>query len=265
MNKLQIEIPKPSQYVSHKQVEEIATEMNKRYRVELNHPNGHIVDVMRFIDECLRINIIWEEIEEPPNRICFARLHQEDGEHTITVNEKHRALFEAKPELLRSCLSHEVGHYILRHLENSSPTEEQNSLFEVEKQTTKYFHDSTWSQQGLSHQDFLKLKNDLAKTAWNNEKDRELLNHLEDRLELKWMYYQAEQFSSCFLVPQDKLYEYLNEGLDITKWPSLYALKDKFGVSISMIKVRLEKLGTIKVENKVITLVQSPTQEKMWL
>ncbi|MDQ3747812.1 MAG: hypothetical protein M3367_02180 [Acidobacteriota bacterium] len=114
MNRIPIEIPEPSQFVSHPKVEEIATELNKFYRTQLNHPEGHIVDVENFITNSLGIKIIWEAIPEPENRICFAQVICENDGYKITLNQNHRSLFSSKPELLRSCLSHEIGHCVLR-------------------------------------------------------------------------------------------------------------------------------------------------------
>lgn len=264
MKNLPIDIPKPSEFIKHSIIDDIANEVNKIYRIQLNDTSEQVSDVEKFIDSYLQINILWDEIAEPENRICFAKLSCENDEYTITLNENHRSLFDSKLFLLRSCLSHETGHYVLRHFEKMFSDESQRSLFGDDENQPKYLHDSAWSQLGLSRVDFINLKNHLAKTFWKNQQDRDLLKTLADRIEPQWMYLQAEQFSSCFLIPKDKLLGFLNNGLDLTNWQSLYLLKDTFGVSISMIVVRLEKLGLIKVIGKQITLIEKPKQSKMW-
>ncbi len=264
MNILPIEIPKPSKFVKHTIVDEIANEVNKIYRVQMNHSAGYIVDVEKFIDVYLKMNIIWEEIDEPTNRVCFAKLSYDESEYTITLNENHRLLFESKSELLRSCLSHEIGHYALKHFEHLFSNSSQGNLFGNEENSPNYLHDSSWQQLGVTYEVIAELKNKLAKTALLNEKDRKLISTLEDRLELKWMYLQAEQFSSCFLIPKAKLFDFLNDGLDLTNWQSLYSLRDIFGVSISMMVVRLEKLELIKVCGKQIQLFKTLKQSNFW-
>ncbi len=263
MNRIPIEVPEPSQYVSHPKVEEIATEVNKFYRTQLNHPEGHIVDVENFTKNALGIEIIWEEIQEPENRICFAQVSCGNNGYKIKLNQKRRLLFDSKPELLRSSLSHEIGHCVLRHFECLNTNENQGNLFNAKENSNNYFHDSAWRQLGLSHEDFISVKNGLAKTAWANKEDKELLDFFEDRLEPNWMYWQAEQFSSCFLIPHDKLFDYLETGLNLAEWRSLYWLRDKFGVSISMVKVRLEKLKLIELKNGKLMVVPKPIQNKI--
>ncbi len=262
MNRIPIEVPEPSQYVSHLKVEEIANELNKFYRTQLNHPEGHIVDVEDFITNSLGIKIIWEAIPEPENRICFAQVICENDGYKITLNQNHHLLFSSKPELLRSCLSHEIGHCVLRHFECLNTNENQGNLFNAER-NNNHFHDSAWRQLGLSHEDFIVVKNELAKTAWNKKEDKELLDFFNDYLEPKWMYWQAEQFSSCFLIPHDKLFDYLETGLNLADWNSLYWLRDKFGVSISMVRIRLEKLKLIEFNDGKLTIVPKPIQNKI--
>lgn len=245
-----LHIPKPSQYVSHNKVDEIATELARAYRQNGDAQNDTL-GVENFVSNVLEKNVFWRPIPEPENRICFASIDHD----RIKLNENHRPLFDAKPFLLRSCLSHEIGHEILGHLELLRSNANQVSLFDVTPTSEFVFHDSAWRQFDLTREEIVRVKNELAKTAWMNEQDREVLRMLADRLEPEWMYYQAEHFAACFLIPRDRLFEQLETGIDITKWPTLYSLRDRFGVSISMMCVRLEKLKLIEIKNKQIILV----------
>jgi hypothetical protein len=38
------------------------------------------------------------------------------------------------------------------------------------------------------------------------------------------------------------------EDVDLLRWPNLYRLRDKFSVSITALKIRLENLGLIYVD-----------------
>jgi Zn-dependent peptidase ImmA (M78 family) len=55
---------------------------------------------------------------------------------------------------------------------------------------------------------------------------------------------QADMFSAAILMPTDLVKETVS-GRDIFSWPALYQLRDEWGVSISALKIRLEKLGLI--------------------
>jgi Zn-dependent peptidase ImmA (M78 family) len=63
---------------------------------------------------------------------------------------------------------------------------------------------------------------------------------------------QAEKYASFLLMPHYLLMPKL-DGKDITRWPTLYSLKDEFGVTITAFKNRLVDLGLIYVSpNKKI-------------
>ncbi len=57
---------------------------------------------------------------------------------------------------------------------------------------------------------------------------------------------QAHRFMGFLLMPSELLMEAI-EGVDLLSWPTLYRLRDKFQVTISALKVRLEKLGLLYV------------------
>lgn len=54
--------------------------------------------------------------------------------------------------------------------------------------------------------------------------------------------WQAERFASYLLLPAQFLLPAL-EGLNLHRWPDLYRLRDQFNVSITALRIRLEKLG----------------------
>lgn len=62
---------------------------------------------------------------------------------------------------------------------------------------------------------------------------------------------QAEKFAAFLLMPRHLILQEI-EGLDLTKWPTLYRLRDLFGVSITAMKNRLTGMGLIYVVDKQI-------------
>ncbi len=57
---------------------------------------------------------------------------------------------------------------------------------------------------------------------------------------------QAHRFMGYLLLPHDLLKEAI-EGVDLLSWPNLYRLREQFDVTISVLTIRLERLGLIYV------------------
>jgi hypothetical protein len=45
-----------------------------------------------------------------------------------------------------------------------------------------------------------------------NEKVRKFLQGFDEHFEEKWMFWQAEHFALCFLIPKDCVFNILNAG-----------------------------------------------------
>lgn len=245
-----MDVPSPSRFIKHDVVDEIASDLNLQHRSEATREL--CFDVESFTKNVLQRPVVWEPIQEPPNRVCFASITDE----RITLNENHRGLFATIPFLIRSCLSHEIGHDTLRHLELLRANDAQGNLFtaaSVQEKTN--FHDSRLAGLGLDREEIAELKADLAREAISDPNSYNLLKTLEDKLEPEWMFWQAEQFAACFLLPKDRVLDYLETGIDLSRWPALYGIAEDFGVSCSMVKIRLEKLKIIKVTGKTIEVL----------
>ena len=250
MLSIDVEIPKPSRYVPNLKVDEIALAANQAYRSNSRNALGYPVDMERLLD-LLEVSTVWDDIEEPEGAAFFASYTPQDG--LITINQKHKQLFESRPDVYSACLGHESGHRILRHSEifaaSSTP-----SLFEDESPSPLVFHKSSWYQHGLSREEVEKSKesrrvlNDtLAKNAWISETAHRTLKEIHTHYEPDWVFWQAEHFSLCLRIPRDRLNEQLETGWDFSSWRPIYRLADLFGVSASMMRLRLEKLDVIEI------------------
>ncbi len=62
-----------------------------------------------------------------------------------------------------------------------------------------------------------------------------------------WDERNAHLFMSYLLVPQELL-DPIMKQIQIFDWPFLYKLRDKFDVTISVIKIRLERMGLLYVD-----------------
>lgn len=258
---LKIDVPKPSQWTKHDLVEEIATECNRVYRELQNHPDGFPADVKAFADLDLEITIVEDEIEEPGGTVVFAKIcsdTEEEGRYVITVNVRYKQLFELRPDLLRACLAHEVGHFVLRHPEWHARPQNTAPLFGDVEIQPRCLHATSLRPYAFTREE---LSEWCRQAFLGDEEARQRLRRLEDRLEPDWMFWQAEQFAMCFLIPQDRVMDYLNAGGEVSSWPAIYRLAERFGVSPTMMKKRLVKMGAIVIENnrpKVGPLLSQP-------
>ena len=81
-------------------------------------------------------------------RPFFAGLTLSDG-GTVYINEKHRQLFDERPDVYVICVGHEIGHAVLKHLNHPSINQDL-PLFQGDKENTQFMlHSSSWFQYGL--------------------------------------------------------------------------------------------------------------------
>ena len=71
----------------------------------------------------------------------------------------------------------------------------------------------------------------LYRSSWPGQEPREI---------------QAHKFMAYLLMPSDMLLQAVR-GADLTSWPHLYELRNRFQVTITALKVRLERLGLLYV------------------
>jgi hypothetical protein len=246
------EIPKASRYVPNVKIDEIALEANRAYRSKSGTKLGFPIDMDRFLD-LLEVSTVWEDIEEPEGAAFFAS-YSPENDGLITINHKHRELFESRPDVYCACLGHEGGHCILRHCDIFASASNTPSLFDDYSPAPIIFHKSSWHQFGLTREEVQKSKEErrilnetLAMNALVSETARRTLDQIQTHFEPEWVFWQAEHFSLCLRIPRDRLLEQLEEGWNFNSWSPIYRLAERFGVSASMMRARLEKLDVIEL------------------
>lgn len=248
MLSIKVTVPPPSQFNKDEVIDSIATAYNQAYREHSDNKQGYPVD-MEYLIDLFEIAMLYESIEEPDGAIFLAR-YTPAPEERITINQQHADLFEERPYVYASALGHEVGHRALRHSDLSKAGTSTPSLFGDEKPTTQHFHKSSWGQFGMTKEEVVQRKalvQQIAKQAVVNEQARQVITQLQRFYEPEWMFWQAEHFSRCLLIPKDRLLEQLENSWDLSRWSSIYRLAEIFGVSGSIMRRRLEKLGIIKI------------------
>jgi hypothetical protein len=248
MLKIHIEVPTPSRFVKHDVIDDIALACNKAYREQVKDNAGHPVDVEQLID-LLGVSFLCEDVEEPDGTLFLAR-YTPPPEERITVNALHLDLFNDKPYVYASAVGHEIGHKVLKHAEHSEMGAAGATLFSEDTPKPLYLHKSSWGQYGLTKEEVVERKAavlELAKRAMVSSEARQVIEQMQCVYEPEWMFWQAEQFSRCLLIPKDRLLEQLENSWDLSGWRDIYRLAEVFGVSGPTMKTRLEKLSVIKI------------------
>ena len=263
MTNLNIEVPEPSKFVSFTTIDSIALKVSQTYRTNSKNKNGLPLDCERFID-WLDLCIYSNEFDEPDGASFFAGLSLLNN-GTIYINEKHRELFDSRPDVYTICLGHEIGHAILKHLNYFLLNQDLPLFYEDTQKKQFMLHSSSWFQYGLSkpeveqRKEFSRqLRESLVKKALIDTESRLTLQQLDEKFKPEWMFKQAEHFAKCLCIPHDKLYEVLEVTPLMKGWSPIYKLAQTFGVSASVMKSRLLNLKLIEIGEDGQPIPSSP-------
>jgi len=122
-----------------------------------------------------------------------------------------------------STLAHEIGHWML-HINHAEVSEE--------------------GQRNLS-----------------SSSDSFLCRPNSSLTELESIEWQAQYFASCLLMPENILLEYCHRQ-NLTRWSTLYQLRDQLGVTISNLVNRLQDLGWIYIPQGSRKLMLGPVNRE---
>ena len=190
-------------FLSDTRVEDMAGHLLHRYESQYGAISSPPVPVERILEDVLDLNILWDDISEPPRQSILAEL--DSNAKTVTFNESRRTLITETPGLYYTILAHEAGHWEV-HVDHGILT--QRPLPNFERDVSCLYHSSGPGQ-------------DLREV-------------------------QAHRFMGFLLMPSHVLLETVRE-VDLLSWPLLYELRDRFQVTITALKVRLERLGLLYV------------------
>lgn len=178
-------------------------------------------------EQLLGLDILWEEIEELPGEVIFGGLRMEES--LIVLNEKRRGLFEEKPGLERSTKGHEMGHW---DLYGNGTQPGQLVMFE---------DDARFVRRSSPSGDVRVMKA-LVRTPEGQELLRQIQKRADDPDEAR----AVNRYAAALSMPR-RLITAEALKIDRRSWPPLYRLAERFEVSISALRVRLQQLNLLYV------------------
>jgi hypothetical protein len=194
----------------------------------LGKPVEPPVPLEAIAEQLLGLDFLWEEIDELPGELIYGGLRME--QKLIVLNEKRRALFEEKPGLERSTKGHEMGHW---DLFGRSDQPGQLLMFEDD---TRFVRRSTPLGD-------VRVVKALIRTPEGQELLRQIQKRADDPDEAR----TVNRYAAALSMPKRLITE---EALKIDRrsWPPLYRLAERFEVSITALRVRLEQLNLLYVD-----------------
>jgi hypothetical protein len=210
-------------------IEERAEQRIAELEAILGKPVEPPIPLELIAEQLLGLDILWEEIDELPGELIYGGLRIE--ERLIVMNEKRRALFEEKPGLERSTKGHEMGHW---DLFGRSDQPGQLLLFEDD---ARFVRRSSPAGE-------LRVMAALIKTP----EGQELLRQIQKRADEPDEARAVNRYAAALSMPKRLITE---EALKIDRrsWPPLYRLAERFEVSITALKVRLQQLNLLYVDD----------------
>jgi len=150
----------------------------------------------------------------------------------VVVNERHRAVFTAKPGLERFSVGHEVGHW---------------DLFEKDKDTrTGFLFGRTDADSRVDYRTAGGVPVKFIKGIWTNDDSYEVLSHLQRTCDTPAVASAVNRYASALLMPKYLLLPAMDR-IDASRWSSIYRVAEQFVVTIGALTMRLRRLRRLHV------------------
>lgn len=240
--------PKPVRFLKNQEIEELTEHRLRDYERLTSRNLEPPVPLGRMIVKLFGVSEAWDDIEEEAGETILGTLRPEVRE--IVLNARREELFKQYPGLERATQGHELGHWDLHTNEGALLS---GNLFD-DAPPSFYREAKNGRVVSLCA---------IAKHLHREADVYELLVGLEGR-EPSWMRRQAEHYAGCILVPRFLLVPRLRQ-VDLTQWPSIYGLAEQFGVSATLMKVRLCKLKLlVERDGALFTPDEAVGQKTLW-
>jgi hypothetical protein len=217
-------------YLKNEAIEDVTAARIREYEAKVGVPVKLPVPIEQIVEQVLGLDFEWDEIEEQPGEQILGGLVA--AERKIVLNEKHLALFEAKPGLERSTIGHEAGHWDI-DIDRARLNHPTFPGFELQPLVVK---------RHARKAD--KLIEVLFSRAMHDDRAYRLYKKLTEGQDTPEVRSAVDRYQSALLLPAWLMRE-ADRRYDMTKWPELYRLAEEAQVNISNLTVRLQRLGLI--------------------
>jgi hypothetical protein len=227
-------------FYRNEQIEQIAERRLHEFERKLERPLSLPIDIELFGELVLELSILWEEIEELPGEEVLAGLRV--PERLIVMNERRKQEMEAKPGRRRLTQGHEMGHWDL-FVDRSKL--DHPTLFEAAAPAIFAYRTATGGTQVQ-----------IMKTLLACEEGRNLLRQMNSRADAPDEARSVNRYAASILMPRAMITDEARK-IDRTQWPNLYRLAERFGVTISALRVRLEQFNLVYLDQETKKLYAS--------
>lgn len=217
--------------ISTTEIDDITGLRIRQYEQLTGTPVALPVPIENIVEQVLGLDFDWVDIEERTGEQILAGLIPE--QKTIVLNSRHLDLFAEKPGLERSTVGHEAGHWDI-DIDRTSLHHPLLPGFEAEPILVP------------RNQTDDEVLTEVLNRAVYDRRYFELYRQLTFGLDAPDVKSAVDRYQSSLLMPKWLICEAL-QGVDVTRWPNLYALAEQAQVTISNLVVRLHRLDIIYI------------------
>jgi Zn-dependent peptidase ImmA (M78 family) len=226
-------------FYRNEQIEQIAEQRLLDFERKLARPLSIPVDIELFGELVLELSILWDEIEELPGEEVLAGLRA--PERLIVMNERRKQEMEEKPGRRRLTQGHEMGHWDL-FVDKSKL--DHPTLFEAAAPAIFAYRSSSGGQV------------QIIKTLLSCGAGIDLLRQMKSRADSPDEARSVNRYAAAILMPRAVIIDEAKK-IDRTRWPDLYRLAERFDVTISALRVRLEQFNLLYLDQETKKLYPS--------
>ncbi len=226
-------------FYRNEQIEQIAEQRLLEFERKLARPLSIPVNIELFGELVLELSILWDEIEELPGEEVLAGLRAPD--RLIVMNERRKREMEQKPGRRRLTQGHEMGHWDL-FVDKSKL--DHPMLFEAAAPGIVAYRSSRGGQV------------QIIETLLSCEEGIDLLRQMKSRADTADEARSVNRYAAAILMPRAIIIDEAKK-IDRTHWPNLYRLAERFDVTISALRVRLEQFNLVYLDQETKRLYPS--------
>jgi hypothetical protein len=217
-------------YLKNEAIEVVTAARIRDYEAKVGVTVKLPLPIEKVVKQVLGLDFEWDEIEEQPGEQILGGLVA--AERKIVLNEKHLALFEAKPGLERSTIGHEAGQWDV-DIDRARLNHPTFAGFEV---------DAVVVHRHARKAD--RVIEVLFSRSMHDDRAYRLYKKITEGKDTPEVRSAVDRYQSALLMPAWLMRE-ADHRYDLTRWPELYRLAEEAQVNISNLTVRLQRLGLI--------------------